>query len=93
MSNKQGILDALEGLAGLAVEAGDAETMALLLGGADAQREEIGAWVSPRLAEQREKDCCRAIEILGSESFDALRQKARIRGVAPAVERALAMSI
>ncbi len=93
MSNKQGILDALEGLAGLAVEAGDAETMALLLGGADAQREEIGAWVSPRRAEQREKDCCRAIEILGSESFDALRQKARIRGVAPAVERALAMSI
>ncbi len=57
MSNKQGILDVLEGLAGLAVNAGDAETMALLLGGADAQREAIGATVPPRFAEQREKDC------------------------------------
>jgi len=37
MSNKQGILDALEGLAGLAVDTGDAETMASALGGADAR--------------------------------------------------------
>lgn len=93
MSNKQGILDALEGLAGLAVEVGDAETMALLLGGADAQREEIGACVTPRLAEQRDKDCARAAEILGGESFDALRREGRSGGVAPAVRRALEMSI
>ena len=85
LGDKQGVSDCLAGLAGVAIQSGQPEKGARLLGACEKLRQEIGAtwWPANHIAYKRHLS--RAHEQLNDETFNAAREAGRTLSLEQAV--------